>query len=52
MDNQTFLSQQQIFFELIRKNKYDDLKVIFQDENQSPWLYTEEEGFTGNKTIN
>ena len=48
MDNQNFINKQDLFFEFIRKNKIEEIKEIFEDKNQSPWLYTEEEGFTGN----
>ena len=51
MENQVFLNNQQIFFEAINKNKYDELRAIFEDERQSPWLYSEEEKFTGIKNV-
>ena len=35
------------FFELIKKNKYDELKELFQAEKSTPWLLKDEEGFTG-----
>jgi hypothetical protein len=47
MENQVYLTNLQEFFDMIKKNKYDELKELFQDEKQSPWMYKDDEGFSG-----
>jgi hypothetical protein len=47
MENQVYLTNLQEFFDMIKKNKYDELKALFQDEKHSPWLYKDDEGFSG-----
>jgi hypothetical protein len=52
MENQVYLRNLQEFFDMIKKNKYDELKGLFLDEKQSPWLYKDDEGFSGIMKIN
>lgn len=52
MENQVYLTNLHEFFDLIKRNKYDELKELFQDDKQTPWLLKDEEGFSGNNKIN
>lgn len=52
MENEIYLINSENFFDLIKRNRYDELKAMFQDVKLSPWLFIDEKGFSGNIKFN